>query len=87
MLTLTWNPLMLRKKITFGGKSMEGEGSGYLIGRFHFCFLMVPYMYLSIYLAMFIEHLLWPGLVSGIEGKIDSAAVLKRFIAHRTDSR
>lgn len=35
---------------------------------------------------MFIEHLRWPGLVSGIAGKIDSAPVLRRFIAHRTDS-
>ena len=77
---------MLRKKIIFGGKSMEGEGSGYLIGRFHFCFLMVPYMHLCIYLAMIIEHLLWPGLVSGMAGKIDSAPVLSGFIAHRTDS-
>lgn len=76
---------MLRKKIIFGGMSMEGEGSGYLIGRFHFCFLMVPYMHLCIYLAMIIEHPLWPGLVSGMAGKIDSAPVLSGFIAHRTD--
>lgn len=47
---------------------------------------MVPYMHLCIYLAMIIEHLLWPGLVSGMAGKIDSAPVLRGFIAHRTDS-
>ena len=56
-----------------------------------FLFLMVPYVYLFIYLltylAMFIEHLLWPGLVSGMAGKRDSVPVLRGFTAHGTDSR
>lgn len=77
---------MLRKKIIFGGKNNEREE--WIFGwEISFLFLMVPYVYLFIYLAMFIEHLLWPGLVSGMAGKRDSVPALRGFTAHGTDSR
>lgn len=43
-------------------------------------------MYLFIYFAVFIEHLVWPGPVSGRVSKTDSVPVCRESTAHGTDS-
>lgn len=47
---------------------------------------MLSYVYFFIYIAVLVERLFWPGLVSGMAGKIDSVPVSKGFIAHGADS-